>query len=74
MRIGKKGWEGDHLGEIPDRIHSLGKPLLGGPLGPQVRLSVRLREDARRANEVPRAQGETCIAVVLLRGNVLRKE
>ena len=60
------------LEEVPDGVHGLYKPRLRRLVCPEVRLRVRLREDPRRADEVPRGERKARVAVVLLRSNVLR--
>ena len=59
------------LVEVADGIHGLGKPSIRRALGPEERLSVRLRKNAGGADEVPRCKRKARIAVVLLRGDVL---
>ena len=60
------------LEEVPDGVHGLDEPRLRRLERPEVRLRVRLREDAWRADEIPCGQREARVAMVLLRRDVLR--
>lgn len=58
------------LAEVADGVLGLGETEIGRLLRPEEGLGVRLRQHARRADQVPGCQGEAGLAVVLLRGDV----
>ena len=59
------------LEEVPDGVHGLDEPRLRRLERPEVRLRVGLREDAWRADEIPRGEREARVAMALLRRDVL---
>lgn len=66
-----RGCPNADLQKVAHGIHGLGKAGVGRALRPQKGLGVGLREDAGRADKVPRCQRKAGIAVVLLCGDVL---
>lgn len=60
------------FGKVAARVLGLGETGFSSLLRPQVGFCVRLREDARRADEVPGGEGEASGGVVLLGGDVCK--
>ena len=60
------------LEKVADGVHGFDEPALRCFPCPEVRLCVRLWEDAWRADEIPCGQREARVTMVLLRGDVLQ--
>lgn len=65
--------ENAYLAEITNCVLCFCQALLRSLLRPQIGFGIGLRKDSGRSNQVPCSESEACIAMILLRGDILHE-